>query len=457
MSRLRDAEDSAVRRWAFNAGSEPSHGQVGVVVGELAIAERVGRALPAAAMDLIEIVAAVHLADRAERRPSASKSGDSWSRRVHLLMGVRDLPRWSDTTIHQELVGLLRWLTDDEWTIDFTRRDAPERSAETVRFLFQSPPGGDAVALFSGGLDSLAGLASDLDRGLSPLVVSVKTNSRLARSQKDVLGSLNGALGSSISRVPVELHLHKGRARESSQRARGFGFLALASVVAAVSGLDRVHVYENGVGSVNLPYTAAQVGAHGTRAMHPETLSRAASLFSQVLGHQISMVNPSQFLTKAELCSALPESLHATVVQAESCDNAFAHRRRSSHSCGCCTSCLLRRQSLAAAGLSGLDSSDSYRVDAFTADPCGLDLYELRAMLSQAARLRDGLAAVPGNPWRGVVREFPDLMLVASSLAATHVSAEPRLTGKLQRYVGEWNSVPSPLVLSYIPTHLPAA
>lgn len=111
MSRLSDAEDLPTRRWAFNAGSNHPHRHVGVVVGELPIAERVGRPLPPAAMDLIELVAAVHLADRAERRPSASKSGDSWSRRVHLLMGVRDLRRWSDATSHQELVGLLRWLT----------------------------------------------------------------------------------------------------------------------------------------------------------------------------------------------------------------------------------------------------------------------------------------------------------------------------------------------------------
>ena len=78
-------------------------------------------------------------------------------------------------------------------------------------------------------------------------------------------------------------------------------------------------------------------------------------------------------------------------------------------------------------------------------------------MLSQAARLRDGLAVVPDNPWRGLVREFPDLMLVAGALATDDVSAELRLTGMLQRYVGEWNAVPSPLVRSYLPTHPHAA
>src|SRR5215212_1672889 len=135
MSRLSDANDLTIRRWAFNAGPDHPQGRGGVVVGELPIAERVGRTLAPAAMDLIELVAAIHLADRGERRPAASKAGDSWSRRMHLVMGVRELRRWSDSTAQPDLIHLLRWLTDDEWTIDFVRRDAPERSGEGVRFL----------------------------------------------------------------------------------------------------------------------------------------------------------------------------------------------------------------------------------------------------------------------------------------------------------------------------------
>ena len=109
-------------------------------------------------------------------------------------------------------------------------------------------------------------------------------------------------------RVPIELHLKSAPAIEKSQRARGFGFLALAAASAALAGLDTVHVYENGIGAINLAYTSAQTGAHGTRAMHPETLAKATQLFSLALDHRLTVVNRSQYLTKAEMCAALPDA-----------------------------------------------------------------------------------------------------------------------------------------------------
>ena len=176
-------------------------------------------------------------------------------------MGVRESQCWSDPAIHDQLAGLLRSLTDDEWVIEFVPRVAPKRPAECVQFLFQSAPGGDVVALFSGGLDSLAGMAADVREGATPLALSVESNSRVAKSQREVLNSFNRSLGTSIVRVPIELHLKSAPAIEKSQRARGFGFLGLAAASAALAGQDTVHVYENGIGAINLAYTSAQTGA----------------------------------------------------------------------------------------------------------------------------------------------------------------------------------------------------
>lgn len=51
----------------------------------------------------------------------------------------------------------------------------------------------------------------------------------------------------------------------------------------------------------------------------------------------------------------------------------------------------------------------------------------------------------------------PELVPSVFESSAAHVPAERRLTGMLQRYVGDWNAVPSPLVRRYLPTHAPAA
>ena len=258
------------RPWAFNSDEERSGTAPGVTVDERRVAELLGKTPPGPVMDLIELVAAIHLVDRAERRPRATKPGDSWSRRLHLIIGVREPKWWSGPAVHDRLVGLLRALTDDKWLIDFVPRVAPRRPAECIQFLFQSVSGGDVVALFSGGLDSLAGLAADADGGATPLALSVESDSRVAKNQRDVLEAFNRGLSKSIVRAPAELHLKSAPAVEKSQRARGFGFLALAAAFVALAGLESVHVYENGIGAINLPYTSAQTGAHGTRAMHPE-------------------------------------------------------------------------------------------------------------------------------------------------------------------------------------------
>lgn len=452
MSPLVDHQDGTWHRWVFNALDEQAASARGVTVDELRVAEHLGRTPSSLIMDLVELVAAIHLMDRAEARPHASKSGDSWSRRLHLIIGVREPDRWSDTAIHDPLVGLLRSLTDDDWLVDFVPRVAPERAAECIQFLFESAPGGDAVALFSGGLDSLAGLAADVADGATPLALSVESNSRLAKCQRDVLGSFNLGLGTSILRVPVPLHLKSVPAMEKSQRARGFGFLALAAATAALAGLEVVHVYENGIGAINLPYTAAQTGAHGTRAMRPETLVRAAQLFSLALEHRLTVVNRSQYLTKAEMCAALPEALHATIALTESCDTAFAYRGSGPPSCGRCTSCLLRRQALASAGLCDLDPPSNYRVDAFAGPPMNDKApYELRAMLSQAARLQRALSNDPANAWPRLVHEYPDLVRAVQALRSTPGSGpEIAITDMLRRYVNEWTAVPSHLVTSYL-------
>jgi len=107
-------------------------------------------------------------------------------------------------------------------------------------------------------------------------------------------------------------------------------------------------------------------------------------------------------------------------------------------SCGTCTSCLLRRQALWASGLGRLDQQTQYRIDVLS--NCQLEsqeIYNLKAMLSQAARIKAALSQ--SEPRYNLLEEFPELLWVFDELAADpSIKIMPSsLTDMFDRYVRE--------------------
>lgn len=417
-----------------------------VAFDEGALALHVMRPLSELVVDLVEIIAAVHTADRLAKRPSSTRAGSSWSRDMRLQIGVRVVGHWRQPEILESIGSILQWLTDDRWELDFVGRQAPPRSAESVQFLFEQPASGDAVALFSGGLDSVAGIVADISAGFKPIALTVGANGRMVGRQRAVLDAVNGPLAQQIQAIPVNLHLHGVQGVEQSQRARGFAFLGLAGAAADALGIRDVHVFENGIGSVNLPYTAAQTGAHCTRSMHPVTLAQMEEFLAMALQMELKLSNPSQFKTKAEMCRRLEPEFWPAVSASRSCDTAFASRTSVAESCGLCTSCILRRQSLYGAGLSNLDARDEYRFDILSADTRSGDrFYPLRAMALQARKFADATATA--DPARSLVKTFPELAVwIGSHDAESRPALSRRVTALFGTYADEWQSFPSAAV-----------
>ena len=432
------------KTWRFNSAGSTSHERA--IVGSFALAEAAGQTLPPAVADLLEVAGAIHVIDRAVRRPTLCAGIGSWSREFEVVIGVRDVERWNRPEVRTSLTELLAWLTDDSWAIEFTNRAASAVPAECVQFLFPSNADVDSVALFSGGVDSVAGLALAHQDGRRPMLLSAQSNRRMMAGQIEVLDALRTRAGIEPAHVGVDLYLDHVRSPEASQRARGFGFLSLGAALLELIGENELLVFENGVGAINLPYSAAQAGAHGTRAMHPATLSRAAELFSLLFDRAVRVSNPNQFRTKAEMCGALPKDVQLLLPLARSCDTAYA-TRLSPDSCGACTSCLLRRQALIAVGLEHIDAATDVRFDAF-APTALLDgaAYPLRAMLSQAARLATAIASP--NPWHAICAEFPDITLAVTGLHDT-TNASSELIDVYMRYVREWQAFPASITGRY--------
>jgi 7-cyano-7-deazaguanine synthase in queuosine biosynthesis len=406
---------------------------VGVAINDRLVSRSFSTAMRARAADLVDIACEAYAADRLVRRRPPGRRRDpysiAWSRRLEVHVEVRDIGFWSHPSVTEALTGLFQWLTDDRWTFVFRRRMSSPRPSELESCLFATPaPADGAVALFSGGLDALAGAGADLnDRsGRSLVVMGVGTNNRQMHTQARLMKELrrtdhDGRLAATLI-VPISLGNAKQFLQEATQRTRGAVFLCLAAAVAEVAGLHRILMYENGIGAMNLPYFEGQLGAQTSRAAHPKTLRLAADLFSHVLDRELTIENPLMLLTKAEACRRIPVRWLPLVPRTVSCDTGFTDRRPGSSLCGECTSCLLRRQAIVAAGLGELEDESSYRRTLTTL--CEDPPIQFRAFEGQQRAM--ALALAQPDPWLALVERFPGVALIRDELERSHARSSGR-------------------------------
>jgi hypothetical protein len=419
------------------------------------IAHGLGTRLGPRQSDLLDLAVAVYVTDRLRRRRphGARNDGRWWSRRLPVRLAVRDPSFWAGAEVSALLHRLLAWLTDDDWEIEFESHPSSRRWAETQEPLFGGAVRAPAQAgLFSGGLDSLLGAHRDAmcEEG-ELLLVAADTHNRLSHLQQQMARVLDELTPRPLRLLTVPVGLTSAARRlsngkeEESQRSRGFLFLAFGIVVADAAGLDQLRVYENGVGALNLPLTSAQRGSMNTRAMRPETLAMMSRLASELLERPFEIVNPSFWMTKAQMCADAPADLHGLIARSVSCDTGLTHRADTTHLCGRCTSCLLRRQALLAAGRSDLDALDVQRMrgdvlacrQAEHAEPW------LVCMLAQAMTIE---RAIDRGGWAALVDAYPEL-----AGARRELGCEPaQILALLERYVSDWRAVPSPLVSRFL-------
>ena len=440
-------------KFDFSGGSPEIAWQRSYWLNEQRIADSFGIELPPRLQDLLTVAMATYVADRRALRPLATLG--LWGRKLALRVPVRDADFWSKSDVAQSLDSYISWLTEDQWEFEFVAQ--PARGAPSQGHIFASPVRRPAkVALFSGGLDSLAGSAIDLRAGhVSELIlVAASSNDALRRVQFDLVRGLRLLGNVRHINVPLKLvHRIAGRKDERTQRSRGFVYAAIGSVVAELAGAGSLTTYENGVGGLNLPYVESQVGAQASRSVHPKTLRQASRLISLVLDRPFTFEAPNFGLTKTELCARVPNEAHALVGVTVSCDG-FPSRIAGRLACGACTSCLLRRQALYASGLARLEARGAYRADDPRNTSHRLAEKNLHSMLGQARAITSLCGGV--HPWNAMIRRFPALAAIDEAEHQPLFSdvARRQTLDLLTRYAREWHSYPSPIVRLYFPdTH----
>jgi 7-cyano-7-deazaguanine synthase in queuosine biosynthesis len=428
----------------------------GFHVDDESIVRPFGGVLEPALADWVDIALMTYVADRlAPRRdPKSQQRAYQWARRIHLKLPVRLPDLWSAPHVAGKLSALLNHFTDDEWHLEFAGRRGWGRPPRQG-YLFASPPSLPALAaLQSGGLDSFAGAARHLAdmAGNSFVFISGATNRRQRSAQREQVRALARRFGREVCHVTIPFGIdwngqsHKG-IEESSQRTRGFLFSTVGAAAAVAAGASGLHFYENGIGAINLPYNATQLGTSNSRAVHPLSLLLMSDFAETLLGRPFVFRNPFLFRTKGEMCRhpavrAVAEYIPATF----SCDG-FPVQAKGKPQCGSCTSCLLRRLSLHAAGLIDFDPATRYVCNLL--DPATKaserQLQNLRAMEWQYAKIVHRLRARP--PWQSLVKEFYDLEALAAEFASRGIADHARTSRSVLRlynaYAAEWEQFPA--------------
>lgn len=410
-----------------------------LTIDEQEFKSRVQQEFPSIVADLIDLAVAIHASDRLAIQDLHKEQNS-----IHVVLPVRHPELLNAEVFQSKLENLLAWATGSRWNFDFKKRVSPERSIVEQPSL---PVGhqGCEVALWSGGLDSLAGLYTRMRTDLEKSFVLFGTgsNDNVYALQGEVAKHIQSIFPgrSTLYRVPIRFHNSKSHRKNKITRARGIVFTLLGSACAYLMGQRELCVYENGVGAINLPYRESAVGLDHSRSVHPLTLLMVSDLVSELLGETFQVRNPFLFWTKAEMCQILAEEgKNDLVALTKSCDRP--HRQQPIQ-CGYCSSCLLRRQALAA---SKIEDRTRY-VICHGKRPADDPSVYLRHMLAQVHTLRCLINAsdFPSLQWEALTQKFPVLDDIVDRGSMAKNLAFDDMRGRLiqlyRSYVTEWDDV----------------
>ncbi len=428
-----------------------------------AISRSVLRPLPDRVKDLLHLSVAVYTEDRRTQR--VYRGAKTGQRHIPVSVPVREVEFWKQSEVLHRLQEYLYWLSEDLWSIEFKPWQNDSDMAQE-QFLMSFPPDYPArVSLFSGGLDSLAGFVAQRSKEngqVSNVLVSGVTHNRIQSQQSKQIEGLRRTCqkpsrqgcDSDIIHLPVHFGIENPKLveNEKSQRTRSFAFLAFGAAAAMQVKSVTVYVYENGIGALNLPLNAMQLGVDNARGTHPRSLNMAANFLELVLDQEIRIENPFLFTTKAEMCKAILTSGLGDIVQhTVSCDG-FPPRLQGKSQCGKCTSCILRREALYNAGLKDSDHGYKYQHDFFE-NPEILMKRTGRGfplMLEQVRKMESCLDS--SEPWGRLVATYPELARTSMELETHWHMCSKEIRSSFMKlfktYVQEWAGLVEALQLS---------
>ncbi|MEZ4885349.1 MAG: hypothetical protein R3E32_11525 [Chitinophagales bacterium] len=233
------------------------------------------------AADILDLATAIYTADRI-----CKDKLKCISREIHINLPLRLPQIFQDSVIINLLDELLTWNTGSYWVFSFSKRKTQLRKAEQILSGIDFFDENSEVALWSGGLDALAGLYGRRREFPNKhfYLVGTGSNKPTIGKQKKVRNFLSKDLKdkTSLFQIPILIEGIKSLKKNFYMRSRGVVFALIGSVVAFLQKKNELFIYENGIGAFNLPYTKAGVGLYHSRSVHPITLHITSILLSHL-------------------------------------------------------------------------------------------------------------------------------------------------------------------------------
>lgn len=321
--------------------------------------------LPDRCKDLLEIAGYLFAADRITYRGHEdSDELHSWSREFEIHIKVRDKKFWERKDVKEVLSDTLKFITGDhKYSFHFylqEETDFPSNLFDHNKFTIDSKKK-ISIVLFSGGLDSLAGVIERFEESDDELcLVSHQSGQGAVMStQNKLFGALPEKYLARCKHYKFNCGLHKTPTIDESQRTRGFLYTSVAFVLAHNFNQDSIFVPENGITSLNLPMTQDLMNGRASRTTHPKTIGLLQKLFTLIHGKEFKVVQPFLFHTKTEVIQIIKKyNKEDLICSSVTCSNTRQSKDRTH--CGKCIQCIDRIFATHSAGLQEFDHKGLY-------------------------------------------------------------------------------------------------
>lgn len=323
--------------------------------------------------DLCDIAAYVYVADQCTSRGGKSlvNDGERWRRNLVFHIPVRQLGIWQNESVKNVLTETLDFLSDDYYDFNFAPHPHPEKPPGYFD-LGKGKDGGfdaDEIILFSGGLDSTAGVVEEtLVHKKKVVLVSHYAAPKTKSLQDSVSDLLIDKVGKeNICFLPILANKIKGLTKSLlNQSSRSFLFLTLAATIAHIFDKNRIRFYENGVTSFNLPLIQALGSTRSSRTTHPKVLSLFSDLLQLIFQKDFKVENPFIWKTKKDIFNIIGEAGFPEIIsETKSCSHTISSTKDTKH-CGSCSQCVDRKFGAEASSYKKHEESVNYDFDIFT-------------------------------------------------------------------------------------------